>query len=63
MDEIRGLYAYMVLWSSYTSLSCFMHPLTKGKDYLQGASWFKHVLLLLRDITGNMCEGFSEEEE
>ncbi|KAJ5688772.1 hypothetical protein N7462_003164 [Penicillium macrosclerotiorum] len=51
-NMIPGLWAYMMLWSTQSSLACLQHRFRWHRDTIQRADWFRQMLVFLRDATG-----------
>ncbi|KAJ5716134.1 hypothetical protein N7493_008045 [Penicillium malachiteum] len=51
-QDIPGIYAYCILWSTYTSLLSYQSATMKERAYTHRVMWFGAMLRFLRDTTG-----------
>ncbi|KAJ5290864.1 hypothetical protein N7478_000115 [Penicillium angulare] len=51
-QHVPGLYAYCILWSTYTSFVAYQSTLMKEPGYKHRVMWFGAMLRFLRDTTG-----------
>ncbi|KAJ5089733.1 hypothetical protein N7532_008417 [Penicillium argentinense] len=51
-SEIPTIWAYMVMWPTFTSYFCLQQKLVKEKDTLQRGVWFRKVLNFLSESAG-----------
>ncbi|KAJ5093726.1 hypothetical protein N7456_009587 [Penicillium angulare] len=51
-QDVPGLFAYCILWSTYTSFVAYQSTLMKEHGYRHRVMWFGAMLRFLRDTTG-----------
>ncbi|KAJ5627054.1 hypothetical protein N7528_004481 [Penicillium herquei] len=51
-QDIPGIYAYCILWSTYTSFLSYQGATMKERAYTHRVMWFGAMLRFLRDTTG-----------
>ncbi|KAJ6008473.1 hypothetical protein N7540_012449 [Penicillium herquei] len=62
-QDIPGIFAYCILWSTYTSFLSYQSATMKERAYTHRAMWFGAMLRFLRDTTGiAKVEVFLEEK-
>lgn len=51
-EDIPGIFAYSILWSTYTCFVCYQSGLLEKNIYMHRTMWFGAMLRFLRDTAG-----------